>query len=475
MMWLTARAAVTNINATYFMPSFLVLGAVIALVTRDATPLTADLLMSFGFVLSFSIALLVGTTLAEIKVKPLSFALPGQETSMAPAALVVGVVICLGLAALVLARPMSAGDVPAMGQALAVFGYGLGVFMLFVTVCVMTRDTAYTSLAGALAFMLVFGALGNPTLREAWITINVALSSHPVLGLSVGALGTGAAFYVLGNRNVSRNVCGSPFLPLKAYDNPFRLDAFRSRMEGGAFRRSPLTSSGGGPGSLLLAALSRRFAGTSLDYLVLETRVSRNIWEFLLRLAYTVLIVGMIGFMGNRASSQDNDHALGMLLISVAVFFLYFPPTFKTRLSPMLPVARRRRFLSFFIKAVSLYGLTLVALTMLRVALEALLTALPQAASPTLQELAGMPFKGILIVAAIIPVFCWAFTALRSTIAFLAFMIVFLGVGVNVAAFASERLLALGFNEILLATAVLWLPFVAIAWKRCFKDDLLLP
>jgi hypothetical protein len=165
MMWLTARAAVTNINATYFMPSFLVLGAVIALVTRDATPLTADLLMSFGFVLSFSIALLVGTTLAEIKVKPLSCALPGQETSMAPAALVVGVLICLGLAVLVLARPMSAGDIPAMAQALAVFGYGLGAFMLFVTVCVMTRDTAYTSLAGALAFLLVFGALGNPTLR----------------------------------------------------------------------------------------------------------------------------------------------------------------------------------------------------------------------------------------------------------------------------------------------------------------------
>jgi hypothetical protein len=115
----------------------------------------------------------------------------------------------------------------------------------------------------------------------------------------------------------------------------------------------------------------------------------------------------------------------------------------------------------------------LYVLTLLRAALAALLAATPQAASASLQALAGIPFKGILVVVAIIPVFCWAYTALRSTIGFLAFMTVFLGVTVNVAAYAAERVDALSYAAILLATAVFWLPFLGIAWKRCFRDDLL--
>jgi hypothetical protein len=293
-----------------------------------------------------------------------------------------------------------------------------------------------------------------------------------VLGLAFAVLGTGTAFRALGSRSMSRDICGSPFLPLKAYDNPFRLDAFRSRMASAAFRESPMTASGGGPGSILLAAASRRLAGTSWDVLVLETRVSRNLWEFVFRLTCTALVVGFIAMIGH-GRPQDDRHALAVLVVAVAVYFLSFPPTFKTRASPMLPLGRRRHFRAFFVKAVGLYCLTLFVLTLLRAALAALLAATPQAASASLQALAGIPFKGILVVVAIIPVFCWAYTALRSTIGFLAFMTVFLGVTVNVAAYAAERVDALSYAAILLATAVFWLPFLGIAWKRCFRDDLL--
>ena len=100
----TAGALVTNFNGSYIGLPFLALLTVIALIPSHG-PSPSSLLMSFGFSAALIVALLVGTTLTEIKVKPLSYVLPGQEKSMAPAVLLLGAVLCLTYARLVLGRP----------------------------------------------------------------------------------------------------------------------------------------------------------------------------------------------------------------------------------------------------------------------------------------------------------------------------------------------------------------------------------
>ena len=86
---------------------------------------------------------------------------------------------------------------------------------------------------------------------------------------------------------------------------------------------------------------------------------------------------------------------------------------------------------------------------------------------------ASLPLRAVLIVAAAVPILCWAFATLRSAIGYLLFLIAFLIATRIVTGAAQEFLLARSYPVLLLATAVLWLPFIHIAWKRCIRDDLL--
>ena len=473
MIQLNVRAAVTNFNATYTVSLFLVLFTVIAMLTPSARSIPYNLLMSLGLVAAISAGLLAGTTITEIKVKPLSFVMPGQERSMGPAALVVGGIVCAVYALLVFLRPMSVTDISRLQQAVAALGFDLGIFMLVVGVCVLSRATLLTSVATSVPFMLIFAGMVHESTGSAWIALNLAVAERPLLAVVFGVAATVGVYRLLGNRRLSRDLCGAPFLPLKAYDNPFRLDDYRNRMRRGSFRPSVMTSSGGGPASLFMKAVSRYLLGTSWDYLLLDSRASRNQSEFVFKLVALVVTYALIVFM---LSIQKPVNGLGLLFFLVTMTFMYFPPTFRVRLSPMLPVARRQHFKVFVAKALSVYAISILMISLLELGLAALVGVAGETNMATsLRAVAGLPFKATLVVAAVLPIFCWAFTKLRSTIGFLGFMIVFVGVGGNLTAFAEDSLLAKSYTTILLATAVLWLPFLGIAWKRCFRDDLYLP
>jgi uncharacterized membrane-anchored protein YitT (DUF2179 family) len=94
--------------------------------------------------------------------------------------------------------------------------------------------------------------------------------------------------------------------------------------------------------------------------------------------------------------------------------------------------------------------------------------------SATWTAAASLPLRAVLIVAAAVPILCWAFATLRSAIGYVLFLTAFLIATRIVTGAAQEFLLAQSYPVLLLATAVLWLPFVHIAWKRCVRDDLLL-
>src|SRR5688572_15550640 len=156
----TAWALLTNISGAYYIGvPFLALFTAIALMVPSGRFPPYNLLMSFGFTAAILVGLIAGTTLTEIKVKPLSYVLPGQEKTMAPAVVLVGAVLCLAYALLVLGRPMTIVSVPAWQQSIAAFGFGLGLFAVIVAICVVTHDTAFTSQAAFLPFVLVVGAL----------------------------------------------------------------------------------------------------------------------------------------------------------------------------------------------------------------------------------------------------------------------------------------------------------------------------
>jgi hypothetical protein len=464
----TAAAILTNFNGSYIAVAFLPLLTLIAFVAPSDRVAPYNLLMSLELVAAAFVGMLAGTTLTEIKVKPLSYLLPGQEKSMAPAVLLVGIVVSSLYALLLLGRPMTVVAVPALQQALAAFGFGLGLFTLVVALCVITHDTAFTSLAGVAPFLLVVPAMWQERLASAWIALNVALARHPVASVLFAGVGVATIFYVLGSRRLSRHLCGAPFLPLKAYDNPFKIEDFRSRMKNGSFRRSLMTDSRASPGGLVLAALSRRVVGTPWDFLVLDTRASANRWEFGWKL---ISLVALLGFMALQYSltQPHPTNPLGLLFLLVAVTFVFFPPTFRARLSPMLPVARRRHFKSFLAKAVSVYVFTFLAVLVLQLVVRE--AGLRSAVSA---EIASLPLRGVIVAAATVPINCWAFTQLRSAVGFLAFMVAFVAIVVNAVGAAQQFLLGQSAVVLLLASAICWLPFVLIAWKRCFKDDLLL-
>ena len=465
----TAAAILTNFTGSYIFLPVLALLTLIAFVAPSDRIAPYNLLMSLGLVAAAFVGVLAGTTLTEIKVKPLSYVLPRQEKSMAPAVLIVGALVSLVYALLLLVHPMTVVTVPALQQALAAFGFGLGLFMLIVAVCVVTHDTAFTPLAGVAPALFLMPAIWQETLASAWIALNVALAGHPLLSALFAGASIATVFYVLGSRRLSRYLCGAPFLPLKAYDNPFKIEDYRNRMKRGAFRASLMTDSRASPGSLVLAALSRRVVGTSWDYLVLDTRVSANRWEFVWKLVSLALLIGFVALQYAMTPHRSSNPPLGLLFLLVAMTFSFFPPTFRARLSPMLPVARRRHFTSFLAKGLSVYVITILTLALLHVVIR---TVAP--GSTTLAEIANLPLRGAIIVAAAVPIMCWAFTKLKSAIGFFVFLIAFLLVIVNAVSAAHEFLLSRSYAVLLLASAVCWLPFILIAWKRCFKDDLLL-
>jgi hypothetical protein len=262
-------------------------------------------------------------------------------------------------------------------------------------------------------------------------------------------------------------------MPFKAYDNPFKLEDYRTRMRNTAFRPSIMTDSGSPPGGALFAALSRRLAGTSWDYLALETRIARNRWELAFRLVN--LLAFFVWFMAPFPWRSGNAPSpLIALLILVAVTFGFFAPTFKPRLSPMLPVGRRQHFTSFIAKGILVYVFAILALALLDL-VAGRLPDLGLSVSGGFVGIAELPFKGVLMVATAIPILCWAYTKLRSVLGLVVFMILFVTIFANVVGRAYAPLMRLGYPAVLLASAVCWLPFVYIAWKRCYRDDLLLP
>lgn len=465
----TAWAFLTNFNGCYFGLPFLAIFTVIALVA-PSDRVTYNLLMSFGFIAAMLVGLLAGTTLAEIKVKPLSYVLPGQEKSMAPAVLLVGTVLCLAYALLVLGNPMTIVSVPAWQQSLAAFGFGLGLFTVVVAVCIGTHDTALTSQVSIFPFLLIVLAFGDDAVASAWISLNAAIAENAFVAVLFAACGAGAVFHLLGDRAHSRRLCGAPFMPLKAYDNPFKIDAYRSRMKSSAFRPSVMTDSRPSPGGLVITALSRHVVGTSWDHLVLETRAGATRWEFGVKLLSILLFLAFMALFVPRERSPD---ALPALFILVVMTVAFFPPTFKARLSPMPPVSRRMHFRAFLAKGLSVYVFAILATLLLWFVMRVVGETAIGSSSAGLTAMASLPLRAIVVAATTVPILCWAFAALRSAIAFLLFIVAFVATIMVVVSNAREFLLAQSYPALLFATAVCWLPFVYIAWKRCLKDDLL--
>lgn len=235
-----------------------------------------------------------------------------------------------------------------------------------------------------------------------------------------------------------------------------------------------MTDSRASPGSAVMAALSRRVAGTSWDYLVLDTHASGTSWDFAVKLAYLVMIVLTIMVLHMYAPLDRWPDALYELCFLVAVVLGFFPPTFRARLSPMPPVSRRRHFRSFLAKEIWVYALAVLATLLFTLLMRAASETALVSESATWTAAASLPLQAVIVVAATVPIMCWAFATLRSAIGFYVFLIAFLIVVRIVLGAAQEFLLAQSYPILLLATAVLWLPFVHIAWKRCLRDDLLL-
>jgi hypothetical protein len=472
MILRTALALLTNFNGSYISLPFIALFTVIALSVPSGRFPPYNLLMSCGFVAATVIGLLAGTTLTEIKVKPLSYVLPGQEKSMPPAVLLVGALLCLAYALLLLGRPMTVVSVPAWQQALAAFCFGLGLFSLVVAACVVTHDTAFTSMASMVPFLVFTGALaGNEELWSVWVSVSGAVAENVFVAALFGGCGVVTVFRVLGDRTRSRDLCGAPFMPLKAYDNPLKMDDYARRMRSGAFRPSVMTDSRASPGGLVMAALSRRVVGTSWDYLVLDTRAGATRWQFTYKLVSLLVMLTVLGLYFPLGRSFN---PLLALFSGVVFTFMWFPPTFRARLSPMPPVSRRRHFRSFLAKGVSVYVLTILVILLLWLAMQVVSEMAIGSGSAGLTATRSLPLRGIVIVGATVPIMCWAFAKLRSAIGFVVFLVVFLTAVSVVVNAAQEFLLAQSYPTLLLATAVCWLPFVLIARKRCLKDDLLL-
>ena len=209
---------------------------------------------------------------------------------------------------------------------------------------------------------------------------------------------------------------------------------------------------------------------------MLDTRVSRNEWQFASKLFHFAVMIAFMTWMFRTSvagGGPPGKASMSLVILLVLTFFM-FAPTFKPRLSPMLPVTRRQHFKSFVSKAVSVYGSTILAMLLLRSA-AGLLGGSTGFLFSTFGEVAALPFKGVLVVAAVTPLLCWAFTTLRSTAGLLVVVMLLASIAVSVAGRAEAALLGFSYATVLVGSVACWLPFLGIAWKRCFKDDLLLP
>jgi hypothetical protein len=470
MTSLTARTLLTNFNATYAVLPFLGFFTVAVLLMPSDRMLASNLMISLSLVTATAFGLLCGTTVTEIKVKPLSYVIPGQERSMAPAVIAIGAFFAFFYALLLAAKPMTVTEATALQQAFASFAYSLTVYLLVVGVCIVSRDTGFVSLATAIPFVLVAGALAHQGLASAWVSLNLALIESPMLGAVLAVAATAAVIILLGDRKRSRRLCGAPFVPLKVYDNPFKADELRSRIRAGTFRPSFMTSAHSSPTGMAIAALSKRRPGSLWDAMIQDPRLAGNLWEFLIRVSTLVVIVGLMTVL---LASERVISGLGTVQLLVAMTFIFFAPTFRAALSPMLPHSRRTHFQSFLAKAFSVYVLTILFVLVLKLVAQAVDASRASGLAQTIVAVAGLPFAGVLLVAAQIPILCWAFATLKSTFGFILFMMLYFGVAMNLTAQAAQTMISWGEVQILAGTAVAWLPFIAISWKRCFRDDLL--
>jgi hypothetical protein len=471
MRQLQIKASTTNFNGTYFTFAFVIIGAVVALVG----PGGGDWLYRIGLVYASLIGLLSGTTLAEIKVKPFSFCMPGQEKSMGPAIVTLAVIACGLYTCLLLIRPVQSSDALLIQQLLTLFCWSIGIDLLVVLAAVVAADTFITSTVLVVGFMLLVAGVAHPGIGAGWSAVSLLLIDRPVLAVVFASVTILWALRALRDRELSRRLCGSPFLPLKAYDNPFRLDEYKQRMRRTALKTSFVTANSGTPGGRLLFKLSERFAGSSWDYLLHESRMSGNVIELIGKVSYILVLIALVIFVfWRRQPAAPAMPAIPGLFFMVGLTFMFFAPGFRARLSPMLPVSRRQHFRALLVKAGIIYANAVLILLALRFLVGWLEPSLPLLSSTLLAGLVEMSVPAVLILALNVPVLCWSSAAFRSTIANLVFMMAYMVGGMLVISARHDALMAISLPSALLTTGVFWLPFLYIAFKRALRDDLLL-
>lgn len=462
---LTVKAALTNFNWTYiaFLP--LAILTLVSLASGDG-----DLLFRISLANAGLFGVLTGTTLTEIKVKPLSWCLPGQEKSMGPAIVGLAAIVCLISSALLILRPMTEVDAPLLQQVQTSFAWSFGLYLAVVAVAVYTRDTLLSSQVVALAGALLIIGRFQPGRPDPWAPAIAYLADSPVLAAAFAAAAVAATLYGLGSRELSRRLCGAAFLPLKAFDHPARIREYRASLRRTSFRRSAWTVNTAARGSALLAKLGRRVAGSAGDLFTLDSRVSSSVAEFF----YKLLSIGLILLFFSVIMHRDNADPLPALYIMTSVMFVFFVPGLTARLSPMLPVSRGQRFRSLLAKSGLVYVTVVVGLLAARLVVGAFGVVYPEFRSTLPHTLAELPLSVLLILALNGPIHCWGLTQFRSAGGWLVFFMVYSFAALAFVGAQADSLLEWSLSKILLVTAIAWLPFVAIAWKRCFRDDLLL-
>ncbi|MGW8369703.1 MAG: hypothetical protein ACWGPN_13640, partial [Gammaproteobacteria bacterium] len=267
---LTSKVALTNFNGIYI--TFVVFGVLTLIALAggiDRFP-AGSMLFSLSLVIANTFGLVLGTTLAEIKVKPLSWCLPGQERSIGPTLAITAALGAALCASLLLVRPIAA--IPLWEQWISDFCFTLGFCLAVAILAVVTRDTVINTLVGMILFLLLMAGMSHDRYAAVWVDITTVLADSPFWAMGFMAASLVATLFGLSRRSLSHQLCGAPFLPLKAQDNPFRIHEYRQKMRQGALKQSVMTRSYGAPGGRLLSGLSRRFAGTSFDYLILDSR-----------------------------------------------------------------------------------------------------------------------------------------------------------------------------------------------------------
>ncbi|MGW8368886.1 MAG: hypothetical protein ACWGPN_09430, partial [Gammaproteobacteria bacterium] len=197
-------------------------------------------------------------------------------------------------------------------------------------------------------------------------------------------------------------------------------------------------------------------------------RITHSPWEVSLKLLYLTAIIGVMAV----TLSDVVLNAFVLLFYATGMAFMFFAPVFRVRISPMLPVSRRQHLRAFLLKSLSVYILTVIALVLVNALIG---VAAGQFDLAMQNAMTTLPFKGLLIIAISVPILCWGFTTFRSTVGFILFMIFFYTVVGAPMIGLHRQLMMQTYATIALASLVAWLPFAFMAWKRCLRDDLLLP